>query len=172
MVALGLIATAGILVAIAVAPGLGAALKLIDPNPRKAAAKLDRTLRGLVQSGRVQKTPQGYRLTTKGERELARQQFSRYQFPPLKKWDGKWRVVCFDIPEKYKYARKVLGRKLIELGFYRLQDSVFVVPQPCGEFLKLAQKAYYLEKDLRGMVVTQIDDDHLLLKHFKLSRPT
>ena len=44
-IALGLLASAGIVVALALAPGLGAALKLIDPNPRKASAKLDLWLR-------------------------------------------------------------------------------------------------------------------------------
>ena len=169
-IALGLLASAGIVVALALAPGLGAALKLIDPNPRKASAKLDRALRALVQGGKVEKGPKGYRLTTRGERELARGRFDRYQLPPPKKWDKKWRVVCFDIPEKRKYVRHLIQRKLVELGFYRLQDSVFVGPQPCGEFLNLAQEVFFLRKHLRGMVVTQIDDEYILLRHFNLTR--
>ncbi|MEK7068356.1 MAG: hypothetical protein AAB964_00920, partial [Patescibacteria group bacterium] len=96
--------------------------------------------------------------------------FDRYQLPAQKKWDRKWRVICFDIPEKRKYVRHLIQHKLVELGFYRLQDSVFVSPQPSGEFLKLAQNAFFLRKNLRGMVIAQIDDETELLKYFNLSR--
>ena len=32
-------------------------------------------------------------------------------------WDGKWRVVVFDIPERNKNARNALRQKLKDLGF-------------------------------------------------------
>lgn len=167
---LSVIGVAGLITALVMAPGLGAVLKLVDPNPRKAVAKMERTLRSLVRTGKVSHTKAGYRLTSDGEVELSRRKFERYQFPALKKWDGKWRVICFDIPETRKYMRYLIHQKLVELGFYRLQDSVFVTPQPCGEILKLMQKAFFLQEDVRGMVVTQIDDERVLLNHFDLSR--
>jgi DNA-binding transcriptional regulator PaaX len=167
-IALGCVAVAGVLVLLPVAPGLGMVLKLIDPNPRKAAYKMDRALRSLAHAGKVQKTKEGYRLTSKGELELARRKFEQYQFPELKKWDKKWRVICFDIPEKYKRVRYVIQGKLVEVGCYRLQDSVFVTPQRCGELLKLMHEAFSLQKHVRGMVVTQIDDQVVLLRHFGL----
>src|SRR3989338_4583595 len=123
---LGFLAAAGVIAILPVAPGLGMLLKLIDPSPRKAAAKMDRALQALVRGGNVSRTKDGYRLTTTGEIELARRKFERYQFPELKKWDKKWRVVCFDIPEKKKYVRHIIHNKLKEIGCYRLQDSVFV----------------------------------------------
>lgn len=46
-------------------------------------------------------------------------------------WDGKWRVVLYDIPEKRKAIREAMRKKLKELGFYELQKSVFVFPFPC-----------------------------------------
>jgi len=169
-IVLGILAVAGLIAILPLAPGLGAALKLIDPNPRKAAAKMDRALRALTKGGTVARTKEGYRLTTKGETELERKKFERYQFPELKKWDKKWRVICFDIPEKRKYVRHIIHNKLKEVGCYRLQDSVFVAPQPCGEILKLVQQGFLLQKHVRGMVVTQIDDETALLRHFKLTR--
>lgn len=33
-----------------------------------------------------------------------------------KQWDGFWRLVIFDIPEKKKFLRNALRRKLISLG--------------------------------------------------------
>lgn len=45
-----------------------------------------------------------------------------------KKWDGNWRVVIFDIEEKEKTLRNSLRRKLLSLGFGKLQESVYVTP--------------------------------------------
>lgn len=48
-----------------------------------------------------------------------------------KKWDGKWRIITFDIPEKYKKARKAFQQKLKDLGCYPAQKSVWIHPFPC-----------------------------------------
>lgn len=49
------------------------------------------------------------------------------------KWDKKWRIVIFDIPEELHSARVRFRRKLKSLGFVMLQKSVFVFPYPCHE---------------------------------------
>lgn len=48
-------------------------------------------------------------------------------------WDGKWRIVFFDIPEKERRARNALREKLRDLGFYEMQKSVFVLPYECQD---------------------------------------
>lgn len=45
-----------------------------------------------------------------------------------KAWDGKWRIVIFDIEEKQKKIREVLRFKLVSLGFGKLQESVYATP--------------------------------------------
>lgn len=45
-----------------------------------------------------------------------------------KPWDGKWRIVMFDIAEIQKRKRDYLREKLRELGFGMLQESVFITP--------------------------------------------
>lgn len=175
-IALFALVTVGVITILAVAPGIGAILKLIDPNPRRAMYKLDRALRGLERQGKVSSITKngqrGYVITGKGRLQLARQRFDGYQFKPSKSthWDGKWRFICFDIPEKRKYVRHILHDKLVELGFYRLQDSVFVFPYPCAEFITLSHEAWQLQKHMRLMTATYIDEENSLLSHFKLSR--
>lgn len=63
------------------------------------------------------------------------QQMAKKHFPQHKKWDSKWRIVIFDIPQELHYARIKFGRKLKNLGFFMLQKSVFVFPYPCTEEL-------------------------------------
>lgn len=51
-------------------------------------------------------------------------------------WDGKWRVVIWDIPEKRKTIRDVLRYKLKQLGFKYLQKSVWVSKKNCKRELR------------------------------------
>lgn len=66
------------------------------------------------------------RVTSQGEKRVQR------DFPILhlqkKSWDGKWRMIMFDIQELEKRKREDLRRKLKELGFGMLQESVFITP--------------------------------------------
>ena len=167
-IALGVIAAAGIVAAVAVAPGVGAALRMIDRNPKKAVYKLNRALSRLVSSGDISCSSRGYKLSLQGNRRLARLRFDAYKLARTKRWDGKWRVVCFDIPEVKRFARALIHHKLRELGFYRLQDSIFITPEPCGEFLHLSQEAFGLQDEIRGLVVSEMDDDASLRRYFNL----
>ena len=172
--ALGLLLVGGGIVALAMAPGLAMALKLIDPNPRKAVAKIERALRNLSRDGDVEISYIGkekrYRITPSGTQKLAQLEFKEYQPSQFKKWDGKWRVVCFDIPETDKYTRTLFQTKLSDLGFYRLQNSVFVTPHNCKELIVLADKAFGLRSWVRVIVAETIDNEQHLLNFFKIKR--
>lgn len=50
-----------------------------------------------------------------------------------KKWDGIWRLVSFDIPEKKATLRVWLRNKLKELGFGMLQESLWITPHELGQ---------------------------------------
>lgn len=43
-----------------------------------------------------------------------------------KEWDGKWRIVVFDIPEQKRLIRNLFRRNLKKWGFKSLQKSVWV----------------------------------------------
>src|SRR3989338_10920333 len=45
-----------------------------------------------------------------------------------KPWDGRWRIVMFDVAEVQKRKRDYLREKLKELGFGMLQEYVFLSP--------------------------------------------
>lgn len=172
--ALGLLLVGGGLVVLAMAPGLGVALKLVDPNPRKAILKIERALRNLTKDGDVEISYKGkekqYRITPSGAQKLAQLEFKEYQPTNFKKWDGKFRVVCFDIPETDKYTRTLFQTKLSELGFYRLQNSVFVYPHNCKELIVLADKAFGMRNWVRVIVAETIDNEQHLMNFFKLRR--
>ena len=66
-----------------------------------------------------------------------------------KPWDGKWRIVSFDIEEKQKSVREYLRNKLVSLGFGKLQESVYISPLDVLADLK----EYLKNEKLYGRVV-------------------
>jgi phenylacetic acid degradation operon negative regulatory protein len=92
---------------------------------------------GYVQRVLVDGQPH-FRITGAGRRQLTK------MYPVLKlsseKWDGFWRIVIFDVPERKRRSRDVLRRQLRKLGFGRLQHSTYISPYDFGKpFLDFLQ---------------------------------
>ena len=67
------------------------------------------------------------RITEKGKNQILK--FELKRMVPLKdKWDGKWRLVFFDVAEVQRGRRDQLRRYLKQLGMEEMQESVFVSP--------------------------------------------
>ena len=83
-------------------------------------------------------------------------------------WDGKWRLIIFDIPERSRSARDRLRALLRTNNFYKLQASVFVSPYPLNrEAVSYLKKSGLIEY-IRILRVDEMDDNQDLLKRFKL----
>lgn len=96
----------------------------------------------------------------------------KYHFDTIYKmqqWDGKWRIVIFDIPEKKRVARNALRAKLRDLGFKELQKSVFVFPYECRKEIELIMDFFSLQPYVRYGVMEFIDKEENLKNQFQLS---
>ncbi|MEK7562216.1 MAG: hypothetical protein AAB509_00850, partial [Patescibacteria group bacterium] len=71
-------------------------------------------------------------LTDKGKLRALTYNFENMKIE-RKDWDGKWRFVVFDVPEKFRIGRDALRGKIKKLGFYELQKSVFIFPYKCQD---------------------------------------
>ncbi|OGN11399.1 MAG: CRISPR-associated endonuclease Cas2 [Candidatus Yanofskybacteria bacterium RIFCSPHIGHO2_02_FULL_43_15c] len=98
-------------------------------------SQLYKGIKNLEQRGILKTSPQGFRFTRSGK-EWFNQSLKRYRKLPQTKWDGRWRLVIFDIPQELHRNRNRFRRILKTLGFYMLQKSVFVFPYPCEKVLK------------------------------------
>ena len=85
-----------------------------------------------------------------------------------KKWDHKWRLVIFDIPDKYKKIRDIFRNRLIQLGLYQLQESVYVYPYPCFDEIEFLKELYGVPFTIKYLLVEKIEDDALLRSRFEL----
>jgi len=103
-----------------------------------------------------------------GKKLLLKYKFDELKIEKPKKWDKKWRMVVFDIPEKKKLARNALREKLKSLGFFQLQRSVFVHPFECQKEIELTTKIYEIEPYVYFVRADYLDNQERIKKQFDL----
>lgn len=109
------------------------------------------------------------KITEKGIEMLEQIEFGEYVIPEPAFWDGKWRVLIFDINERRRRVRDQLRRLLQGAGFIRIQDSVWVYPYQCEEFISLVRA--HLKSgvgEVRFFVAEALESDKGLREHFRL----
>lgn len=170
------LAVAGVVSVALVAPKMTRLLKELD-RPAKNRAQLYRRitqgLNRLEQSGLVtvsgEYAKRRVKITKRGLEMLEQIEFGEYTIPEPAFWDGKWRVLIFDINERRRRVRDQLRRLLQGQGFVRIQDSVWVYPYPCDEFISLVRA--HLKSgvgEMRFFVAEALESDKNLREHFRL----
>lgn len=81
-------------------------------------------------------------------------------------WDKKWRIVIFDIPEKYRNARDSFRNKLIEMGFIQVQDSVYLHPFECSEIIRRQAEILLIEKYVLLSISEIIQGEEKIIEKF------
>ena len=107
-------------------------------------------------------------LTDSGKQKLSEFEFNDFSIIRSKKWDGKFRVIIFDISVDKNRIRTAVRRQLIFWGFLRLQNSVWVNPYECREVVSLLKQHFGVVKDVVYMTVESIEGDGWLRKEFDL----
>lgn len=166
---LAAVATAGLLGVAAVAPNALALLKNVGITPHKRHDEvIKRATKTLVDRGFLEWSGGLLRITPHGRHAYEMHQAYLQLKTKPRKWDGKWRVLIFDIPEGRRPARFAIRKKVLEAGFVRLQDSVWVFPYPCEEFVSLLKVHLKIGKDLLYLIADSIENDKKLRAHFSL----
>src|SRR3990167_6394136 len=102
-VILSCVALTGILSVGLVAPNvIGAMAKLGIISTKREGEIVSSSASKLVKRGLMKFNGKYYELTESGKKKLRLLDLSDYKLSKPKKWDRKWRVIIFDIPEKKK----------------------------------------------------------------------
>jgi len=141
---------------------------------RHSPGQLRRSLKYLTARDLIRPEEQDglkvFSLTENGKRKVARFELEDLSIPIPLRWDSKWRMVLFDVPEGRKSARNSLSIHLKSMGFTKLQDSVWVHPFPCEKEVTALRHALDLSEHLRIIVAESIENDAALCEHFHLER--
>ena len=107
-------------------------------------------------------------LTDKGRLKILNMRFKSLS-KKREPWDGRWRLVAFDIPETCRKGRSALRYKMRLAGFYELQESLFLYPYDCEKEIAEFAKLFKLEKYIRFALLEYIDNQDDIKKIFKIS---
>ena len=123
----------------------------------------------LVKKGFVKVENDHYMMTKEGQNIWEKWQREDFKLKRPKKWDRKWRIIIFDIPERKKIIRNKVREILYQAGFERLQDSVWVYPYDCEDVIGLLNTEYGIDSDLLYIIADQIENDKYLRMDFDLA---
>jgi virulence-associated protein VapD/predicted transcriptional regulator len=132
-----------------------------------------KTLKRMVRKGLIKFVDRGGELkviiTDKGRkmaRDLILDDFNQFERP--EDWDGKWRIVVFDIPERKRKLRNIIRFHLKKIGFLQIQGSVWVYPYPCEEIVTLIKTNFNFDNEVVYLTTESFEKDIKFKKVFKL----
>ncbi|MEK7071540.1 MAG: hypothetical protein AAB943_01225 [Patescibacteria group bacterium] len=108
------------------------------------------------------------KITKKGEIKLRTFNIELMEIEKPKKWDGKWRLVMFDIPMRFTKGRESLRYHLKELNFFQFQKSAWIYPYPCEDEIIFIADFFGVGKFVEILVVDGMLRDEKVKKYFKL----
>ncbi len=166
---LATVAVSGLLALTVVAPNTIQLLKSFGFDPKKRQKEvIKRARERLVQKGLLVYENGFLKLTEKGRGELNKIELKDWKIEKPKKWDGRWRMLIFDIPEHKRSVRDDIRQTLLHIGFIKVQQSVWVYPYDCEDLITLLKADFNIGKDLLYLIVDSMENDKKFRKHFNL----
>ncbi len=167
------IALAGIITVIAIAPNVFQVFGRQKRSKRYSDKQLKNAFYNLKKQKLIDVIQEKddkikIRLTNKGKERLKEFSIDTLTIPQPKKWDKKWRMVIFDIPNKFVKAREALRKKLKELGFYQLQKSVWAYPYLCQDEILFIAEIFKIQSFINILTVEECLHDYKLRKFFEI----
>lgn len=84
------------------------------------------------------------------------------------RWDGKWRVVIYDIA-KFKRNQQNAFRGILKyINFLQLQKSVYLTPYPCEEQITYLREYFGIGEDVMVLRVDKIENESIYKQYFGL----
>jgi DNA-binding transcriptional regulator PaaX len=108
-------------------------------------------------------------LTYKGKEKLLALKRLGLKFKRPEKWDGKWRMVTFDIPETRRYARDTFRQALKQIGFKKLSNSLWIYPYECRGEMEVVIDSLLIKPFVRYFLVESFEGQEEFRKSFGIS---
>ncbi len=170
-IVLGVVGAAGVISLALLAPNALQILRVLDKKHRRVKDPryiIQDATKRLIEKGFLLEDGKGnISVSQKGARAVTLLDFGEKYTPP-KKWDGRWRLLIFDIREKKRNIRDRLRAFLQRFGFLRLQDSVWIFPYDCEEMVALVRTELNIQYGVLYIIADTIERDQFIRTHFKL----
>ncbi len=167
------VASVGIIGTALVLPNSLKMLKLfgLDKKLKENSSKsINHSRKKLIEKGLLKYSKEGFlSLTSLGEKVLRRAEMVDYKFKKPKRWDRKWRILIFDIKETKRGIRNKIRQTLVSIGFVKLQNSVWVFPYDCEDFITLLKADFSIGKEVLYIIADKVENEKVLLSIFGLN---
>lgn len=85
-----------------------------------------------------------------------------------KNWDGKWRIIIYDIAKFKKNQVNAFRNILKYINFYQLQKSVYLTPYPCEEQTLFLREYFGISDEVILIRADQIENEVFYKQYFGL----
>lgn len=83
-----------------------------------------------------------------------------------KRWDGKWRIVIYDI-SKFKRIQQNAFRNILKyINFLQLQKSVYITPYPCEEEMRYLREYFGIGEEVLLIRADKIENEDFYKQYF------
>lgn len=97
------------------------------------------------------------KITEKGHKKII--QIKLESLKLTKKWDGKWRLIIYDIPKHQKKERNYFRQMLKNLECLQLQKSVYLTPHPCEEEIEYLRQLFNVSNEVKILKVANLENE-------------
>jgi DNA-binding transcriptional regulator PaaX len=105
-------------------------------------------------------------LTKKGIISVKKYILDEIDIHTPEKWNGKWHIVVFDIPKRKNKVRDYVRNTLEQIGFLKLQESVYVYPFECLDEINYIKNNYLLGPYVQYIIADRIETETNLIRRF------
>lgn len=152
-------------------PGI-ARMALTEMNKRKREIYLQRINRWKKRKWvAIKETVDGpiVEITQDGIKQALSYKLNQMKVKTPKKWDGKWRVIIFDVAEKNRKRRNQFRTSLQNLNFCKLNKSVWVHPYPCFEEIEFLRQISGIGNNVTYILAERLETSEQLHTRFNLN---
>lgn len=165
-------------------PGLGYTVRMIERakrnydwqksqkewkkfNPYFLKFNLKRLLEQKVVEIVREKGQEIVKLTKKGHTKYLKFKLEELSLKD-KRWDGKWRIVIYDI-SKFKKSKTNAFRYILKyINFLPLQKSVYLTPYPCEEQITYLREYFGIGGEVLLIRADKIENEDIYKQYFGL----
>lgn len=157
-------------------PNLPLVLKPFLKQQQKRWGHFDRRrlkaeIKRLQKTGVVEETVEAgetvFKLSQKGREKVVKYKLEELTLQKGR-WDGKWRLVIYDIPKGKKNQADAFRRLLKKLELLQLQKSVYLTPYACRDEIAFLKSLYDVEEHVTLLTISGIEHEASYKKYFGL----
>ena len=110
------------------------------------------------------------KITEQGRKKVLKYALREITLSRPSYWDGKWRLIFYDVLHKKNSVRQRFQAYLRSLGFYPLQKSVYLHAWPCEKEIEFLRSYLGISGEVRVVIADHIENDGLFREYFALRK--